>query len=202
MSTCHPLEASPLAWQPGFLQLLPAIRRIARIRLRHLAAEAREEAVSDVVAQACLAYRRLHERGQLDRAFATPLATFAAAQYRVGRRVGARVAGRDVCSPHAQRRARFTLTTAGDDAAWRDAIVDNRRTPVPDQVAFRLDFPAWLRRLSPRNRRLVRRLAQGDTTSEAAAAFAVSPGRVSQLRRELAASWAEFLQERRPGAVA
>ena len=25
-----------------------------------------------------------------------------------------------------------------------EAIVEDRRTPVPDQVAFRIDFPAWL----------------------------------------------------------
>ena len=153
------------------------------------------------MARACLAYRRLAERGELARALASPLARYAVAHYRAGRRVGTSAASQDVYATRTPGSAGFTLNrlSAGDD--WRQALVDDRRTSVPDQVAFRLDFPRWLQRQTPRNRRLVAQLVRGDTTTEVAAACAVSPGRVSQLRRELAASWAEFLSDRRPAAA-
>ena len=35
------------------------------------------------------------------------------------------------------------------------ALVDNTRSPVPDQVCFRLDFPAWLNTLSEPDKRVV-----------------------------------------------
>ena len=75
---------------------------------------------------------------------------------------------------------------------WIDEVTDSRRQTVPDQVAFRLDFTAWLGLLSSRNRRLVKFLALGNSTNDAAARFHVSAGRVSQLRAELNASWLIF----------
>jgi hypothetical protein len=199
MATCASRPASPSDWQTGFLALLPTIERHAQFQFRRLPAEAREEAVRDVVARACLAYRRLAERGELARAWASPLARYAVAQHRAGRRVGTSAASQDVYAARAPGSAGLDRLSAGDD--WRYALVDDRRTSVPDQVAFRLDFPRWLQRQSPRNRRLVAQLVRGDTTTEVAQACALSPGRVSQLRRELAASWAEFLRDRRPAAA-
>jgi hypothetical protein len=78
---------------------------------------------------------------------------------------------------------------------WEDALADNRSTPIPDQVAFRLDFPAWLRRLNRRDRKLVVFLSLGNTPAEAAERFGVSRARVSQLRFELQSSWQAFQGE-------
>jgi hypothetical protein len=77
---------------------------------------------------------------------------------------------------------------------WKDAWlrVAGSRTPVPDQVAFRCDFPAWLDRLPRRNRRIAEALSLGHTTGDVAKRFRVSPGRISQLRREMHKSWYEF----------
>jgi hypothetical protein len=200
MATCAIRPTSPSDWQTGFLALLPAIERYARSQFRRLPAEAREEAVRDAVAHACVDYRRLAQRGALARAWASPLARYAVAQHRAGRRAGTSSASQDVYAPRAPQRAGFTLDRLSDGDQWRDALIDDRRTSVPDQVAFRLDFPRWLLRQSPRNRRLVAQLVGGATTTEAAAACALSPGRVSQLRRELAASWAEFQSDRRTPA--
>ena len=71
-------------------------------------------------------------------------------------------------------------------------MVDTRTAPVPDIVAFRCDFPAWLNTLSRRDRRIAEILALGHRTREVAKRFDVSAGRISQLRRELAESWREF----------
>lgn len=67
------------------------------------------------------------------------------------------------------------------------------RPPVVRQVALGLDFPLWLSRQSLRNKLIAERLAQGFSTGEVSRAFHLSASRVSQLRRELAASWYAFI---------
>ena len=75
---------------------------------------------------------------------------------------------------------------------WAEAIVEDYRTPVADQVAFRIDFPIWLTLLSNRNRRIAEALAFGNSTSLVAKRFKLSPGRISQLRGELYRSWQNY----------
>ena len=57
-----------------FLAMLPAIRRSAQIAFRKLPAELRHDLIEEVVANCYVAFVRLVERGQADRALATPLA--------------------------------------------------------------------------------------------------------------------------------
>jgi hypothetical protein len=77
----------------------------------------------------------------------------------------------------------------------KQPLVQHDRTPVPDQAAFRIDFPEWLTSLSARDRRIVDKLASGEGTGTVARMFGVSASRVSQLRKELKASWLEFTGE-------
>ena len=70
--------------------------------------------------------------------------------------------------------------------------MENDRTPVADQVAFRIDFPAWLNGLSARDRQIVDELAVGERPGDVARRFRVSPARISQLRSELRHSWEGF----------
>ena len=51
-------------WHVSFLRMLPAIVTHARIAFRHLDPEAREEAVQEVVCNACRAVARLAELGK------------------------------------------------------------------------------------------------------------------------------------------
>lgn len=57
---------TPPAWHAGFLTMLPTIGTHARIAFRHLDPEAREEALQEVIANACRAYVRLVELGKAD----------------------------------------------------------------------------------------------------------------------------------------
>ena len=57
------IKKSAPAWHPTFLKMLPAIQRHARISLRHLDAEAREELVQEVVASSLIAFLRLFSLG-------------------------------------------------------------------------------------------------------------------------------------------
>src|SRR5206468_3444248 len=106
----------------------------------------------------------------------------------------------DVLSPHAQARYGFDcqrlpdLETLGWNAL-QEALADNTRSPVEDQVAFRLDFPAWVLTLSERNRRIVERMLQGEKTQTLSQLFGISQGRVSQLRREFLEGWTVFCGE-------
>ena len=58
-----------------------------------------------------------------------------------------------------------------------------------DIAAFVIDFAAWLAKWDKRKRAIVEMLAVGDKTSEVAARFNISDGRVSQLRREFESDW-------------
>ena len=78
----------------------------------------------------------------------------------------------------------------------RAVVEDTRTATVPDIVSFRVDFADWLSSLKRRDRRIAEFLALGNRTSETARKFSVSEGRVSQLRRELAASWKDFAGEK------
>ena len=78
---------------------------------------------------------------------------------------------------------------------WKEQLVENARTPVADQVAFRLDFLAWLSGLSARDRKIVNELAVGERPGDVASQFCVSPARISQIRGELRESWEEYTDD-------
>jgi len=194
------------AWHAPFLAMMPLIVRYARIALCHLKPEARQDAVEEVVASAMIAYARLVELGKAELAYPSALARYAVAQFRHGRRVGNRLRIGDVLSPYAQTKKRFTVERLDhfdeDEGCWMEAVVEDTRTPPPDQAAFRIDFTEWLARQSPRDRQIAESLAVGHRPGEVAGRLGISPGRVSQLRRQLRASWADFQGESTAPAAA
>jgi hypothetical protein len=68
-------------------------------------------------------------------------------------------------------------------------LQDNTRSLVPDQAAFRIDFAAFLRELTPRDRDLALFLSLGNSAKQAAAKFRLSPGRVTPLRVGWGQEW-------------
>ena len=192
-SACTPPNQ---AWQAGFLAFLPAIQRHAQVAFGHLDPEACEEAVQEVVAYALVTYLRLAKLNKLDLAYPAVLARFGVARVKDRRQVATRLNTNDVLSPYAQRRKGFHVGRLDhfdlDEAKWREVLVEDHRTPVPDQAAFRIDFPAWLETQPLRKRRIAKALAVGHSAGEVARGLAVSPARVSQLRRELDRSWQRF----------
>lgn len=179
-----------------FPELLPQIEYYANCAFRKMDRERREDAIQEVRANAWCAYHRLVELGKEDLAYASVLARFAVAQYRDGRRVGAKINSRDVCSRQAQQKRAFRVhhldSPRRQGCNWEDGLTDNTRSAVPDQAAFRIDFPAWLSTQSRWNRRLVQSLIMGNRTKEVARCFEISASRVSQLRREFERSWHQY----------
>jgi hypothetical protein len=179
-----------------YLDLLPRICSQARRAFRQLRPEHRDELVQEVLANAYCQFVRLARRGKADVAYATPLANFAIRQVIAGRRVADKPRLRDALSPQArsvdgiivERLDRFDK----QECEWREVLVEDRHATPADIAAARIAVADWFRSLAPRNRRIAKTLAMGETTTDAAGQFGVSRARISQLREELKTSWEKF----------
>ena len=194
-----PSPASRTSPYDGFLRLLPHIRTLASVTFAKLGRERREDAVAEVVAAAFVMYRRLVDLGKPELAYPKPLTWFGIRRFRSGRRVGNGSGRSDVHSAQAQMKGGFEVDYLGtpfeQNTEWRELLLDNRRTPVADQVQFRVDFGDWLQGLSRRDQRIAERLARGERTKDVAEKFGLSQARISQLRTELKDDWESFLGE-------
>ena len=76
-----------------------------------------------------------------------------------------------------------------------ERLANNTQTPVPDQAAFRIDFPEWLRTLSSRERTMVQAMMREEGTNDLSRTFGVSAGRISQIRSSLRTEWTRFCGE-------
>jgi DNA-binding NarL/FixJ family response regulator len=198
---CRPVPGTNdhAEWHQAFLAMLPKIVAHCRVCFRGLLAEAREEAIQDAISHALAAYVRLVDQDKADCGFPTVLARHAVGHVRDGRMVGARQNSRDLLSRKAQLTKRFLVQqfSCFDEGRhlWSEAVIEDHRTPVPEQAAFRIDFPTWLDMLSKRDRRIAEELAVGQTTTEVAQRLGVSSARISQKRLELQTSWRVFQGE-------
>ena len=189
-------KKSSASWHQAFLAMLPSIQAHARFCFRDLDAEAREDAVEEVTANALVAFVRLVELNKTDVAYPSALARYGVAQYRAGRRVGTSLNCRDVSSEYGQRKKGFTVERLDrydhDADLWKEVVVEDRNAGPAEVATTRIDFKAWLRSLPYRTGKIARVLGIGETTKAAAKKFGISPGRISQLRRELMESWEVF----------
>ena len=193
-------------WHKVFLAMLPKIIVHARVAFRHLKGEAREDAVQEVIANSLVAFCRLVRLKKTALAYPTVLARYAVAQINDGRRVGNKLNIREVLSGYAQKNKGFKVERLdkydSSSGEWEEIIIEDRHTTPADVVRVRLDFRDWLRTLKRRDRKIAQFLGLGNRTSDVAKKFKVSEGRVSQLRRELAESWAQFVGDKPDSAAA
>jgi hypothetical protein len=195
-----------LSWQQSFLQVLPAVETYAKIQFRRLPVQQREDAVQEAIASAVIAYRRLATKGRLHVAYPGTIATNAVHHVRNGRHVGGHQDGaRDVLSRVCQRRHRVDVVSIdhhrvpaslrnGSDG-WRQLVLADRKVPVPDLAAFRVDFGHWFQMRSRRDRSIISAFIAGEQPSVVADRFGISRGRVSQLRRRYEKEWRTFQGE-------
>jgi len=185
------------AWHNRFLALLPAVLRQARIAFRSLDPEKREDALAEVIANTFAAYARLVELDKESIAFPTPLARYAIRRFHDGRHVGNKFNSRDVSSKHCQRLQNIKVTSFHrfdpNEGQWREILVEDKHATPADVAMIRLDFAAWLGTLTPRERRIALKLAEGERTGAVARMFDVSAGRISQMRAELCQAWHVFV---------
>lgn len=180
----------------GFLSFQPLIERHAQIVFRHLSEADREEAVAEARAAGFVSYLRLLQRDKDPAQFPTVLASFAALHVKNGRHVGGSSSTRDVLSPVTQQRRHFAVQHfPQQEVEWNDVLVDHRLTPIPDQVAFKLDFTTFLQTLTSRDRMMAHLLSLGHSGKWVARRLKLSPGRVTQLRKQWCREWRIFIGE-------
>ncbi len=185
------------SWHKAFLALLPAILRHAKIAFAYLKPEARQEAVQEVVANACQRYASLVEQGKTDIAYATALARYGVKQTRDHRKVGGHLNVLDVLSKYCQRHKGLTVERLDKfdhaENVWEEILVEDKYAGPAQTAASRIDIDSWFKSLPVRHRRIAQYLSLGNRTADAAKKFRLSAGRISQLRKELAANWRKFI---------
>jgi hypothetical protein len=198
-----------------FLALLPKLHTHAAIYFRGIQCPDRKaDTINEMIALAWRWFLRLHEKGKDIRKFTMVFVFLVAKAVKSGRRICGQEKSRDVLSPLAQQRHNFVVESlpissrvAHDGLygipqgqrkldAYEERLQDNLQSPIPDQVQFRIDFPAWLATLTPRERRLIQAMARNERTSDLSKEFDVSPGRISQLRKEFQKGWERFTSDK------
>ena len=191
-----PRNSSVSACREKFLSLLPAIQEQARFAFRNEKPEHRQELTAEVIANCWAAFVRLVERGLIDVVYPTPLAGYAIKQVRDGRRVGAKLNVLDISSEYCQARKQITIERLDvfDERTgeWHEVLIEDRHAGPAETAAARIDIGEWFDSLPKHKRRIAKTLATGETTKRTARKFGVSPGRISQTRRELQTAWVEF----------
>ena len=182
----------------GFQLILPRLELHGHIFFRHVRCpHKRADAIAEMVALAWKWYVRLAQRGKDVSDFVAAFVSFAAVAVKSGRRLCGQERPKEVLSPLAQQRHGFAVGRLPDVSTlggnpYDEALQDNTVSPVPEQVMFRLDFPAWLLTRSDRDRRVIADLMVGERTLDVARKFGLSPARISQLRREFMRDWHLF----------
>lgn len=184
--------------QEAFLRLVPWVENHAAVQFRHLRPVEKEEATASAVGHAFVSFLTLRSRGKNPFHFPSAIASYSVLAAMSGRRVEGGATSRDALDPVSRRRREHRVVEFSQcpGAWWRDLLAGDRGT-VADQAAFNLDFPVWRASLSPIKRGTADLLAQGHSTSTVARLLGVCPPRISQIRRELAASWYAFHGETR-----
>ncbi len=185
--------------------MIPAIVKYARFAFRHVRGQDRQDLIQETIANAMVSFRRLVRRGRESVAHASVLAKYAIRQIKDGRRVGSKLNVREMLSTYAQRHKGFYVERIDhydpQEQEWTQTVVEDRTAGPADIARTRIDFSDWLDSLKRRDRRVAEFLAKGETTKSAATRFKAYAGRISQLRRELAANWRAFLGDD-PGPAA
>ena len=197
---------APLDWHPAFLLLLPSIERQAHKAFANLKYDTHDEAVQEVVCNACVAYARLAERGKTHVASATSLAKYAVAQVRSGRKVGTRMNVRDIgsdyCQLHKGVHVEPLIDRDCESGVWQEILVEDKNVTPAELAASRIDYALFLSTLPLRQRRIAETLAAGETTTRAAKRFRLSAARISQIRRELKSAWEDLHAPKAAAAMA
>jgi hypothetical protein len=186
--------------------ILPRIEAHGKVYFRHVRCRHRkQELIAEMAALSWRWFLRLVRRGKDALKFVSTLAVYAARAISSGRRVCGRERARDAMTASTQRKRGFAVGSLPEVGTLlrgplAEALLDNSVSPVLDQVAFRLDFPAWRHTRTERDRRIIDCMMTGESTARLARLFGVSAARISQLRREFCADWHTYCGERAPQA--
>jgi hypothetical protein len=199
------LDAEQLAKaQKDYEAALPRITAHAKVNFGWIKDPGRrDDCIASVVGIGWKHWLSAVRHGKDPNEFVSSIAEMSVRQVRSGRRLDRQERPKDVLSPRARRTEGFTVAslpdhtgTGADGNEAIDALRDNTVTPVPEQAAFRIDYPEFLKSLGQRNGAIASDMATGEATADLADKYDISPARVSQLRREFKDEWDEFHEGR------
>ncbi len=177
---------------------LPRIVRHAKVVFRYVkCSHTKEDKVAEAVGHCWKWIKKLDKLGKKWWCFVTRLADFACRQVKSGRKVAGSIPIKDVLNEINQARKGYVVCKLPDISTestnpLAEALADNTVSEVPDQVAFRIDFPEYQDTLSDRDRQVMNDMLLGHRTKDLARKHRMSEGRVSQLRRQFHAGWGRF----------
>ena len=175
-----------------FVAFLPELRRVLRAKFRHLDAEARGESISEAIAFAFGVWLSAKRRAKAVGVYS--LCSFAALLVKSGRKfAGERQT--DILSEAGRVMGKVPpVARFGFGERLDDLLLEDRRNgwPVPDRVAFKLDWAAYLDRQPRRTRQIIDLLGQGHLRKEAAAALRITPPAVSMRMNNAYRAWQNF----------
>ena len=168
-----------------FLQNLPDMQQLAHSHFRHLDPDKRQEAIQNTLGLAWKFLYVLFQQGRLHHPKAwNGVLWYAIQQTKCGRKPQGKARARDAFECHQRGRVKFELVDLHD--------LIGRKTPVIDQVIFRMDVPRFFSTLTPRQQMLAYDLASGERTKDVAQKHGVTPGAISQFRRRFKTLYEEF----------
>lgn len=200
-------SSSPDSPDAAFLALLPRLEHLARRRFRHIdCPSTREDRVAESVALAWKWHLSLAKRGRDIQEFPLVFIWLVLKAVGCNRQICAQAKAKDVMSLAAQRKYQFRVVSLSSsqrsakrrvskrhgvalDNAVEDRLADDTHSPIPDQAAFRIDWPAFCESLPERDRRMIEFLALDHSGRETSAKFGVSAARVTQLRQQWRRQW-------------
>src|SRR4051794_35755367 len=136
------------SWQDDFVMMLPQIEKLLRRHFCRFDADLREELFGEGVDHCLLAFVGLHEHGRACVATPWTLVFYAAKHVKSGRPAAGCMSATEPLSRYAQVRNGIRVEKL--PATWIDALVDDKRASVPDQVAAKLDFKSRFGSLTQR----------------------------------------------------
>src|ERR1700722_16339414 len=169
-----------------FLITLPRIEIHGQIYFRFLSLHQKADAIQEMRALGWQWYLRLRDRGKDPADFMKAFTTLLARAVFSGRRLVGLEKAKDEMNPFTQRRHGFLVeplppsfrtsherlyaVPMGQELldTFEERLRDNMTTPVPDQVQFRIDWPAWLATLTGRERCMIRAMAEDESTKNLA----------------------------------
>jgi hypothetical protein len=161
--------------QNVFVQWMPMMQCRARRRFLNLPPDLRQEAVANSLALAWKFFYALFRQGRADEPEVLKSCIYyAVKQTKCGRTIQSKSRCKDALDHRRTGKAKFS------DFDLSNFI--GRNTPIPDQVSFRLDVPAFFRTLTSRQRAIAADLATGMATKQAAEKYGVTPAMISQFR--------------------
>ena len=162
-----------------FLDVYPVVLR--RCRLIRATPEEKEELTAEAVCVALAGFRSLERRGKT--VSPKSIAYYAIRRACSGRKVATSDSKRD-----AMRKVTHDVENLPENLIH---CLASGESPA-DEAIVRIDFPAFLKTVGSKKRRACGMFLSGQTTPEVSRRIRISPGRVSQIRRELVEGYHAF----------